>query len=281
MAREHYVLVSLFPCYPVIMRLMNIASSSSGNATYVGTENTHLLIDCGISRRSIIQGLNRISLKPCDLDALLITHEHSDHTISIAAVQRCADVAVYLTEGTKDALDKAGRILYDRGKVHVISADSQFRIGDITVTALRTSHDAREPVCYRFSDTKSSCAIVTDLGEYDSYLTDALSGLDAVIMEANHDSRMLETGPYPYPLKLRIAGEKGHLSNEASGRFLSQIINEHLKYIVLAHLSKTNNYAELARLAVRQELDGYTCFESSDLRIDIADPSEGTAVYDF
>ncbi len=125
--------------------------------------------------------------------------------------------------------------------------------------------------------------MVTDLGEYDDYLIDNLQNQSAIIMEANHDIRMLEAGPYPYPLKLRVAGNKGHLSNESSGRLLSRLLNDNMQYIALGHLSKKNNNKELARLTVEAEIDGDICnnYRSADFRIDIAEQDIGTPIYIF
>ena len=234
---------------------MNIASGSTGNATYIGTENTHILIDCGISKKRLHDALAALGLTLKDMDAVLISHEHIDHTATLGVVERAAGLPVYATAGTIRAIkNMAGLGHYDTGLMNVIKADEAFTIGDIRIRPFTTWHDAAEPVCYRFESGHRSAAIVTDLGDYGDYLTSALQGLDMLMLEANHDIRMLETGPYPYPLQMRIKSQYGHLSNEASGRFLDRLLHDNIGHIMLAHISRENNTRELAQMAVEAEI---------------------------
>ena len=264
------------------MRMMNIASGSSGNATYVGNDHTHILIDSGVSRKKITEGLKKLDLSLDDLTAILITHEHSDHISSLAMLQKTVPIPVYTTKGTADVLTGQSILVEESGLIHVIRHDETFRVGDMTVTAIRISHDAKDPVCYRLTDGKVGCAVVTDLGEFDESLIAQLKGLNAIMLESNHDVRMLEAGPYPYSLKMRIAGNKGHLSNESSGQMLSKLLHDGLQYVVLGHLSRKNNNEELARLSVAYEIDrSDTGYHSSDFCIDVASQTAGTKTYVF
>lgn len=264
------------------MRLMNIASGSSGNATYVGSDHTHILIDCGVSRKRITEGLKRLDLGLEDLTAILITHEHSDHISSLKLLEKTRPVPVYTAPGTAAAIEQQGYLNETEGTVQSIRKGEPFRIGDIEIYALPVHHDAADPVCFRLNCEGSGCAVVTDLGEYNQELLNSLQGLNALMIEANHDVRMLEAGPYPYPLKLRVAGPGGHLSNESAGQMICSLLNENTKYISLAHLSKQNNSPDLARLTVNTEVDAARIpFSSSDFRIDVADPRCGTEIYDF
>lgn len=268
------------------MRFKNIASGSKGNATYVGSDHTHILIDTGISKKRIYEGLKTLDLSPKDISAILITHEHTDHVSALDIIERELQVPVFLTDGTKQALRGKNRLSVPDELVHIIQADETFVIGDVTVKALQISHDAMEPVCYKFhgdsAGTEHSCAVVTDLGQYDEKLLNELKGLSVLMLEANHDLRMLQTGPYPYPLKRRIASGKGHLSNETSGHMLSQLLHEDMQHIALGHLSQKNNYRELALLAVQNEIDAFdNPWHASDFPIDVADPVTGTQMYYF
>ena len=268
------------------MRFKNIASGSKGNATYVGNDHTHILIDTGISKKRICAGLKELDLSPQDISAILITHEHTDHVCALDIVEREWKVPVFLTDGTMKSLRNKNRLAVPDELIHVIRADETFVVGDITVKALQVSHDAAEPVCYKFryaaGDEDSTCAVVTDLGQYDARLLNELQGLSVLMLEANHDLRMLQTGPYPYPLKRRIASEKGHLSNEASGHMLSLLLHEGMQHIALGHLSQKNNYRELALLAVQNEIDAWDDpWHAADFSIDVADPETGTPVYCF
>ena len=243
------------------MKLMNIASGSSGNVTFVGTENTSVLIDAGISMKKIEEGMNSIGMSTRDLDAIMITHEHSDHIKGLGVLSRKYGIPIYATQGTIKGIGEntsVGRI--DNELYNVISTDISFQVGDLTIEPHSIWHDAYEPVCYSITDGKSKASIATDLGDFNDYLVKCLSDSDMLLIEANHDVRMLEAGPYPYDLKRRILGQKGHLSNEASGRFIRKLLNDHIKTIILGHLSKDNNIPELAYEAVKLELkdNGFT-----------------------
>ena len=148
-------------------------------------------------------------------------------------------------------------------------------IGEIVVHPVRISHDAADPVAYILKNENHKIAIITDLGIYDDYLIEKLQGLDILLLEANHDVRMLEAGSYPYPLKRRILGERGHLSNEVSGQLLGELLHDDMKAIILGHLSKENNYAELAYETVRQEVTlGENPYKGNDFPIYVAKRNE-------
>ena len=232
------------------MRMVSIASGSSGNCIYIGSDNTHVLVDAGISNKRIEMGLNDLGLNARELDGILITHEHSDHIKGLGVLAR--------KYGTEDLM-------------HPITPDVDFMVGDLEVKPFRIDHDAANPVAYRVQNEKRSVAVATDMGHYSQYIIDHLQGLDAILLEANHDVKMLEAGPYPYYLKRRILGDYGHLSNENAGRLLSSILHDNLKHIFLGHLSKENNYEELAYETVRLEItEGDTPYKANDFPITVA-----------
>ena len=237
------------------MRLCSIASGSSGNCIYVGRDNTDLLVDTGISKKKIDAGLKELDIKGEELDGILITHEHSDHIQGLGVFSRKYEVPIYATPGTIEGIENyapLGRM--PEGLLHPIHTDESFILGDITIDPFRISHDAKEPSGYRMNCCGKSVAVATDLGIYDEYTVSKLKSLDAVLLEANHDIHMLEVGSYPYYLKRRVMGDKGHLSNELSGRLLCDILHDNLKHILLGHLSKENNYAKLAYETVKLEV---------------------------
>ena len=208
------------------MRLVSIASGSSGNCIYVGNDHTHLLVDVGLSGKRTEAGLNEIDLTLSDIDGILITHEHIDHIGGLGVLARKYGIPIYATRGTFEGI----RITKSVGEVdgalfHPIEAELPFLIGDLEIDPMSVSHDAREPVAYRFYEHEKKAAILTDLGTYDQRIVDALQGFDILFLEANHDVNMLQVGSYPYPLKQRILGEKGHLSNESCGRLLSRLLH--------------------------------------------------------
>lgn len=258
------------------MRLCSIASGSSGNCIYVGTDTTHLLVDTGISGKRIEEGLKSLDISLGDIDGVLITHEHADHISGLGVVARKKGIPIYATKGTIQQIKGAKTLgAIPEGLFQEIYEDEQFTIKDMLVSPMRISHDAAQPVAYRFRHEKKNVGVITDLGTYNDYTVECLKGMDVLFMEANHDVRMLETGPYPYYLKQRILGNRGHLSNELSGRLLSKLLHDNLKAVVLGHLSKENNMAELAYETVRVEITmADNEFKGNDFPLSVANRSE-------
>ena len=254
------------------MRFVSIASGSSGNCIYVGTDQTHILVDVGISAKRIEQGLFEVGLKPSELSAVCITHEHSDHIRGLGVLARKYQIPIYGTAGTLKEIKKIKSLgEYPEELFHPVLLDVDFAVGDLTVKPFHIDHDAADPVAYRIQTDLKAVAVATDLGHFNQYTIDHLLDLDAVLLESNHDLRMLETGPYPYYLKRRIMGDFGHLSNENAGRLLNCILNDRLKHILLGHLSKENNLPELAYETVKLEVDEGDCpYRASDFHIAIA-----------
>lgn len=237
------------------MRLCSIASGSSGNCVYVGSDTTHLLVDVGISGKRTEAGLAELGLTMKDIDAICITHEHADHISGLGVLTRKYGVPVYATRGTLEAIRNSssqGKI--DESLFRVIVPDERCIIKDISLYPVRTSHDAADPVAYRIDHDGRRIGILTDLGCYTDYTVECLRNLDLLYLEANHDVHMLQVGPYPYYLKQRILGERGHLSNETAGKLLSRLLHDDMQAIVLGHLSKENNLPELAYESVRVEV---------------------------
>ena len=237
------------------MRLCSIASGSEGNCIYVGTKQTHLLVDAGISGKRVEQGLLELSVEMSLVSGILVTHEHSDHIQGIGVLARKYKVPVFATNGTIDAIRNSKyTCAIDGALFHPVQADMPFMVGGITVNPMSVSHDAAEPVAYRFDDGARRVAIITDLGMYDDYTVECLKKMDVLFLEANHDVHMLQAGSYPYPLKQRILGERGHLSNELAAKLLCELVHENLQSVMLGHLSRENNLAELAYETVRTEV---------------------------
>ena len=255
-----------------IMRFCSIASGSSGNCIYIGSEQAHMLVDIGISGKKMEAGLNSIDLTGRDLDGILITHEHSDHIKGLGVIARRYGIPVYATEGTIDAMVKSGSLgKLPEGIFREIREDEPFAVKDLTINPFTIPHDAAQPVGYRVECGESSVGIATDLGNYNEYIVENLQNLDALLLEANHDIRMLQVGKYPYYLKQRILGEKGHLSNENAGRLLCRLLHDNMKAIFLGHLSRENNYEELAYETVCSEVTmGDNPYKSKDFRIQVA-----------
>ncbi len=237
------------------MYLASIASGSSGNCICVGKDDSYYLIDAGVSKKRIVQGLSEMSIKPEQIRGLFLTHEHNDHISGLGVFLRKYPVPVFATGKTIDAILSCGTLgRLDSSLFHSLEADHPISFDGIRVEASRIYHDAADPVCYSFSDGESRVGIATDFGTFDDYLVEKMSGCRSLLVEANHDLNMLMTGPYPYPLKRRISGNQGHLSNERAGNFLSKIIGRECRQVFLGHLSQHNNYSQLAYETVRLEL---------------------------
>lgn len=254
------------------MRLCSIASGSSGNCIYVGDDHTHLLVDTGISKKRIDQGLTTLGIKGEEVEGILITHEHIDHIQGLGVFSRKYHVPVYATRGTIAGIRACKSLgMLPEGLLHEVEVDCKFGIGTLEITPFAISHDANEPSGYRVENGNKAVAVATDLGKYDPYIVQNLSALNAVVLEANHDIHMLEVGPYPYPLKRRVMGDKGHLSNESSGKLLCDILHDDLQYVILGHLSKENNYEELAYETVKLEVSiGDNPYKGEDIPMMVA-----------
>ena len=186
------------------MRFVSIASGSSGNCIYVGSDSSHLLIDAGISGKRIEQGLNEIGIKGTELDGILITHEHSDHIKGLGVLARKFGIPIYGTAGTLEEIENNASLgTFDKELLTPVLPDVEFTAGDLVIQPFRVDHDAADPVAYRVKSGGKSIAVATDMGHFDQYIINHLQNLDAVLLESNHDVRMLETGPYPYYLKRR------------------------------------------------------------------------------
>ncbi|MBQ7775706.1 MAG: MBL fold metallo-hydrolase [Lachnospiraceae bacterium] len=262
------------------MRLCSIASGSSGNCIYVGSDATHLLVDVGISGKKTETGLNSLGISPRDLDGILVTHEHADHIAGIGVMVRKYEIPIYATAGTIEAIKACSSVGHIDDDLFIeVQSDKKLTIKDMVINPMRISHDAAEPVAYRLSYGTKKVAICTDLGVFNDYTVECLKGMDALLIEANHDVNMLQVGPYPYHLKQRILGDRGHLSNENSGRLLSRILHDRLNTIILGHLSKDNNLPELAYEAVRMEITlGDNPYKAEDFDIQVAKRSEVSPV---
>jgi phosphoribosyl 1,2-cyclic phosphodiesterase len=257
------------------MELCSIASGSSGNCIYVGTQRTKLLVDAGISKKRMVDGLMGISVNPEELQGIFITHEHLDHVSGLGVFSRKYHIPIYATEETLTALETIktlGKI--DTSLFHPILPDEPIYIEDIRINPFSISHDAKNPVCYTFENEEHKVGIATDLGTYDGYTVSKLEGCEILLLEANHDVNMLQVGGYPYELKRRILGDFGHLSNDNSGRLLCDLIESGLKYIFLGHLSKENNYPDLAYETVRYELQKKGVLPREDIKLWVAKRTE-------
>lgn len=256
------------------MQIHILASGSTGNAIYLRMGETRVLVDAGISARRIEQGLAGIGVKASDLDAVLITHEHSDHIKGLEVLTRKHELPIYTRERTWEAIpgkDKlAGRCWQN--------IDQDFSIGSIDIKAFGISHDAADPVGFCFYYKQMKWVIVTDLGTVTPGVEKALSGADLAVLESNHDLEMLKNGPYPQFLKQRILSKQGHLSNFDTAELLCRIAHLKRMQIFLAHLSQQNNQPKLAEQTVAGILARQGCRAGEDIVLHLTYPDAAAGV---
>ncbi|MFW6284517.1 MAG: MBL fold metallo-hydrolase [Desulfosalsimonas sp.] len=230
-----------------------LASGSKGNAIYVASEKTAVLIDAGLSGVQIEGRMQQHGLCPRNLDALVVSHEHNDHVTGVGVLARRYNLPVYINDGTRKA---AARHLGRIDTFCPFSCGTRFAVNDLVFRPFSVSHDAAAPAGFTVENNAGKIGIATDLGVATAMVRHHLQGCDLLVPEANHDVPMLEQGPYPWPTKQRIKGRTGHLSNESARDLLMEIIHERLQHVVLAHISQTNNTPEKALSVVAGAVNG-------------------------
>jgi len=234
------------------MRFASLGSGSEGNALVVEAGGSAVMIDCGFGVRDTVSRLARHGLAPEAIDAILVTHEHNDHASGVAAFAARYDIAVWATFGTLVMMD--GRF-EEVPRVYGFDSHDTFAVGALSIRPFAVPHDAREPVQFVVSDGAASVGVLTDIGIVTPHVEAALSGLNALVVECNHDLEMLAVSDYPDSLKRRIAGRYGHLHNEAAAAMLGRIDTSRLSHLVAAHLSRQNNTPVKARSALATALN--------------------------
>ena len=231
------------------LQFASLGSGSSGNSTLVRVDDTLLLVDTGFSAKAITQRLATLDVNPADLSAILISHEHSDHVKGLSVLSRKHNIPVWLTRGTYQKLkDKK------LPAVEFIHPHGSFCIGDAKITPFPIPHDAAEPCQYIIGDGRRRVAIATDMGFVTEYVYDQLTGIDALLLEANYDEEMLSNGSYPWALRKRIDGNYGHLSNDQSASLAAALEHGGLQKLCLGHLSENNNTPDTALDSVANRL---------------------------
>ncbi|MBZ0115082.1 MAG: MBL fold metallo-hydrolase [Thermoanaerobaculia bacterium] len=235
------------------MRVVVLGSGSQGNALVVESEHGRLLVDAGFSGREIARRLARVGLEPSDLSALLLTHEHGDHSRGAAAFARRHGIRLHATRGTLAGMKLPQKV---RGLISEFRSDREFEAGGFRIEPFGIPHDAREPVGLVIEDSRGCrLGLAADLGCRSRLAWTRLQGLHILILETNHDLDMLRDGPYPWSLKQRVASRHGHLSNVDAVAGLEELMHDDLQAVVLYHLSQTNNRPALAAALAGEELD--------------------------
>lgn len=230
-----------------------LASGSSGNCVYVGNSETRILIDAGISCKVACSRLAEIGVDPASIDAICVTHEHSDHYAGLAVLHRKFGMALFANAGTVEGLSRSAK--HRDLSWNIFTTGQPFAIGSLRVDPFRIPHDSYDPVAFVIADNDSRVAVCTDLGLATDLVRSRLRDCDALILETNHDEELLLSSGRPWPLKQRILGHKGHLSNQHAADLLVEVASERLQAVFLAHLSRDCNRPDLAEKIVRTKLD--------------------------
>jgi len=238
-------------CHEFSLAVCVLASGSKGNATYISDGVTSILIDAGLSGVELERRLRSRGLNPTGLDAIIVSHEHSDHIQGVGILSRRYKLPVYINRKTESASPQLGNLHEMRPFV----CGAAFHIGDLSIHPFSISHDAEDPAGFTIGQNGISIGIATDLGVVTSMVKEHLKRCSVLVLEANHDPAMLETGPYPWYLKQRIKSRVGHLSNIDSKKLLLEVQHQNLQQVVLAHLSETNNTPQKAFAEVVKALN--------------------------
>ncbi len=230
-----------------------LASGSRGNALFVSSGGTAIIVDAGLSGREIQKRLASRHLASESIGAIVVSHEHTDHLQGVGVLARRWKIPVYMS---RETLRAGRRQLGQVDRVTAFHSGKPFTIGSLDLTPFATSHDAADPVGFTIGSRGVHIGVATDLGVATANVKMQLKRCALILLEANHDHRMLEQGPYPWPLKQRIRGRSGHLSNEDAARLLKEIHHENLRHVLLGHLSETNNTPEKALSVVGGALEG-------------------------
>ena len=235
------------------LRFTILASGSTGNAAVIEHGGVRVLLDAGLSAKRLEELLGARGVQPEDLQGILVTHEHSDHVRGLGALARKFKLPVYANMNTWNALDRMVGELPDDQRVAFRTGDA-LKFGDLLVESFPISHDAAEPVAYNFTAGGFKLCIATDIGYMSPAVKEKARDADVLVLESNHDVEMLRVGRYPWNVKRRILSDVGHLSNEAAGEALCELISERTKRVYLAHLSRDHNLMDLAKLTVNNIL---------------------------
>jgi phosphoribosyl 1,2-cyclic phosphodiesterase len=259
------------------IRFTLLGSGSSGNTTLVSDGATHILVDVGLSGRETARRLREYGLEPEQISAIVVSHEHGDHCRGVGPFAKSLDIPVFMTD---DAFRNSGMNLDSRKHQRIRSGES-FEVYGFLFTSFAVPHDSADPLGFVIEKDGTKIGIVLDLGYLSNLVLERLKGCDGIVLESNHDIRMLQAGPYPWALKQRVMSRRGHLSNDSVAQFLGNDFDGRASCIVLAHLSKNNNLPELALLSAQRALEGRSGLRICQTRFELAEADQISKRYCF
>lgn len=262
------------------LQFCSLSSGSSGNCQYIATEKIKILIDAGLSGKKTKELLESIDVDIKSINCILVTHEHIDHTKGVGILSRRYDIPIYANIKTWGSMAKdIGEVKEEN--ICTFNSESEFELGDLGILPFKIFHDASEPVGYCFYYNGIKISILTDTGCVNEDIERKISNSSLLMLESNHDVEMLKVGRYPWFLKKRIMGTNGHLSNDDAGNLLTRILKGNNEKILLAHLSKENNFPELAYQTVANILNNIGLDINKDISLNLTYRDKPTKVFNF
>lgn len=262
-----------------MLNFCSLYSGSSGNCLFVETQSTKILVDCGTSGKKVCEGLSAIGKDITDIDAILVTHEHSDHIQSLGLISKKYDIPVYANFETWQAMQTQAQKI-NTSNQKTFENDNDFEVGNLLIHPFSTPHDAANPCGFNIYSGKKKLSIATDLGHMDNIILENLKGSSFILLESNYDPEILRVSKYPYMLKQRIAGPNGHLSNSTAGKTIGHLIPNDLQTVMLGHLSKENNFPELAYQTVVEELMSQN-IDTNEISLSVAKRNEPSQIIEL
>lgn len=252
-----------------MIKFCSLFSGSSGNAIFFRNDKTKILIDAGLSGKRVTQALNSIDESPSELNAILITHEHIDHIKGAGVLSRRYNIPIYANEGTWKSMKRLiGPVASEN--IGIFNTGLDFEIGDVCIKSFPIPHDAAEPVGFNLFAGNKKVTVATDIGHINDALMNCLELSELILLESNHDTEMLRIGSYPWSLKKRISGGMGHLSNDIAGKVVCHLAEKGTRRFMLGHLSRENNFPELAYQTVYNALYESKMEVGRDIMLEVA-----------
>jgi phosphoribosyl 1,2-cyclic phosphodiesterase len=251
-----------------MLKFYSLYSGSTGNSLLLKSENCNILIDSGVSAKKVVDALEQVNTPVTDINAILVTHEHTDHVQSLGTISKKYNIPVYANKKTWEAM-KTQKDKIEDANIKYFTTNEKFEIEDISIHSFSIPHDAADPCGFNFTLGKEKFSVATDIGHMTTNIIDSLENSNFLMLEANYEPEVLKCSSYPYPLKTRIAGPNGHLSNQLAGKTIAKLIESGLEEVMLGHLSKENNFPELALKSVLEELN-YAGYNENSVKIEVA-----------
>lgn len=262
-----------------MLKFCSLYSGSTGNSLFVQNNNTKILIDAGVSGKKIFEALDSINVKPEEIDAILVSHEHTDHIQSVGTFSKKFNTPVYANKNTWSKMDKEIKKI-NENNIFTFTTSEDFVVGDLVIHPFKTPHDAIESCGFNICDGKTKISIATDLGHVTEEIHKCLKGSKFVLLESNYEPEVLKICSYPRLLKSRIAGPNGHLSNNMAGETISTLIDSGLEKVMLGHLSAESNFPEMAYATVINELENRK-FKKGTIDLSVASRFEPSKLLDI